>query len=250
MDYNESPGAFFGISEVELSQLLLDATDRTQNVTAIFDCCHSGRMVRDPRGGKEAIRRNIPTTRHHDIASHIEQLRQTGVLRERTISNPHAVRIAAAAPWESAYEYQNVFGERVGAFTEALVRVMEEADDDNMSWKTTMHRVQELVNTSTRRRCPPFALLILPFDADMLPNHCLFPCDRAAKGMALLTTHRVFGQRAASSFPGLSQCPLLSLSALGRDVAHVRLYSAHTALSPDMTIRDVQGAGSGGTSSA
>ncbi|KAL6228870.1 peptidase C14, caspase domain-containing protein [Aspergillus navahoensis] len=126
MDYDESPGAFSGISEVELSQLLLDTTDKTQNVTAIFDCCHSGRMVLDPSSGKESVRKNLPTTHHHDIARHIERLRQMGMVRERMIPNPHAVRIAAAAPWESAYEYSSDMHGKVGAFTEALVRVLEE----------------------------------------------------------------------------------------------------------------------------
>jgi hypothetical protein len=154
MDYDDSPGAFSGISEVELSQLLLDTTDKTQNVTAIFDCCHSGRMVRDPSSGKESIRKNIPPTRHQDIVRHIEQLRQTGMLRERTIPNPHAVRIAAAAPWESAYEYTSARRGKVGAFTEALVRVLEEGEDDNVTWKTTMHRIQELVNVSFPQQHP------------------------------------------------------------------------------------------------
>jgi hypothetical protein len=156
MDYDQKPGDFSGISEAELSQLLLDTTNRTQNVTVILDCCHSGRMVRDPRSGRKAIRKNLPTTNYHDISRHIEELRQMGKLRRRTTleSNPHAVRIAAAAPWESAYEYENEFGERVGALTEALARAIEEANDDHVSWKTMMLRVQELVNVPFPQQHP------------------------------------------------------------------------------------------------
>ncbi|KAJ5142530.1 Peptidase C14 caspase catalytic [Penicillium bovifimosum] len=156
IDYKEVPGEFHGISEEELSQWLLDTTNKTQNVTVILDCCHSGRMVRDSRYVNTSRRKNLPTTLYHNIALYIQSLQEKGLLRERTHlgDNPHAVRIAAAAPWESAYEYENDWGMPVGALTEALVRVIEETDDDHISWKTVMLRVQELVNTSFPQQHP------------------------------------------------------------------------------------------------
>jgi hypothetical protein len=156
IDYKEVPGEFHGISEEELSQLLLDTTDKTHNVTVILDCCHSGRMIRDPRHVKEAVRKNLPAIHYHDIARHIQSLRDKGKLRKSAspIDNPHAVRIAAAAPWESAYEYENESGMRVGALTEALVRVIEETDYDHVSWRTAMLRVHELVNVSFPQQHP------------------------------------------------------------------------------------------------
>ncbi|KXG51530.1 Peptidase C14, caspase catalytic [Penicillium griseofulvum] len=156
MGYKEVPGEFHGISEEELSQWLLDTTAKTQNVTVILDCCHSGRMVRDSRYVKNARRRNLPTTIYDNIAAHIQTLQEKGLLRERTLlgDNPHAVRIAAAAPWESAYEYENDSGMQLGALTEALVRVIEESDGDHISWRTVMLRVQELVNMSFPQQHP------------------------------------------------------------------------------------------------
>ncbi|KAJ5160581.1 Peptidase C14 caspase catalytic [Penicillium canariense] len=183
IDYQDGGKEFRGISEVELSQWLLDTTDKTHNVTVILDCCHSGRMVRDPRCGKKAIRKNLPTNRHHDIAQHIKSLRQQGFLRDRNTpeGNPHAVRIAAAAPWESAYEYENDYGERVGALTEALVRVIEETKDDHISWKTVMFRVQELVNISFAQQHPR---------VEGPQTRFLFALDHRESGAILITEER------------------------------------------------------------
>lgn len=41
-------GLFNGILDIEMAHLLYSTTQRTRNVTTIFDCCHSGSMVRDP----------------------------------------------------------------------------------------------------------------------------------------------------------------------------------------------------------
>lgn len=156
MDYDEIPGDFRGISDVELSHMLRDLTNKTQNVTVILDCCHSGRMARDPYHGKKTIRKSLPSSRHHDVTKHIEQLRQEGRIRGDTFieGNPNAIRIAAASPSESAYEYENEFGERVGVLTEALVRVITEAGNQDLSWRTVMLRVQELVNVNFPQQHP------------------------------------------------------------------------------------------------
>jgi hypothetical protein len=170
MDYDEKAGDFRGISDIELSHMLRNLTDKTQNVTIILDCCHSGRMARDPYRGKKAVRKSLPTSRHHDITQHIEQLRQEGRLRGDTFieGNPYAVRVAAASPSESAYEYENEFGERVGALTEALVRAISEADGQDVSWRTTMLRVQELVNVNFPQQHPraegPYSRFLFSLD--------------------------------------------------------------------------------------
>jgi hypothetical protein len=165
MDYTDEEGEsekFLGISELELSQLLLDTTKKTDNVTVILDCCHSGRMVRDPYHGRKATRKNIAAPRHLDIKRHIEELEEVGRIGKELFveGNPHAVRIAAAAPWESAYEYLNDDGMIVGAMTEALVQVLEGLDDygdgqdETVTWKSTMLRVQELVNVRFAQQHP------------------------------------------------------------------------------------------------
>lgn len=137
----------------------LDTTRKTENVTVILDCCHSGRMVRRPPHGKKAIRKSLRATSgtYDSISRHMDRLRQEGMLREEDIqleNNSHAVFIAAAAVWESVYE--NEFGENVGALTEASVQVIENTDgnDPLLSWRTMMLRVQELVNVSFPQQHP------------------------------------------------------------------------------------------------
>ncbi|OQE34560.1 hypothetical protein PENCOP_c017G04620 [Penicillium coprophilum] len=212
IDFQEIPGEFHGISEEELSQWLLDTTDKTQNVTVILDCCHSGRMVRDSRYVKNARRRNLPTTLYHDIAGHIQSLQDNGWLRERIQlgDNPHAVRIAAAAPWESAYEYENDLGLQLGALTEALVRVIEETDDDHISWRTVMLRVQELVNMSFPQQHPrvegPHTRFLFSLNGRASTS---FPIQQEGDSTAVIKAGRVAGVREKNIYavmPPGSEC--------------------------------------------
>ena len=55
VDFSQSTkDDFKGILDVELSYMLRESTNHTKNVTIIFDCCHSGRMSRDPSYGNSA----------------------------------------------------------------------------------------------------------------------------------------------------------------------------------------------------
>ncbi|KAJ5609812.1 Peptidase C14 caspase catalytic [Penicillium herquei] len=203
IDYKEVPGEFHGISEEEMSQLLLDTTEKTRNVTVIMDCCHSGRMVRDSRNVKNARRRNLPTVIYHDIVQHVQSLYDNGLLRERTQlgDNPHAVRIAAAAPWESAFEYESDSGMQIGALTEALARVIERAGGDNISWRTLMLEVQELVNMSFPQQHPrvegPQSRFL--FSLDGRESDCLL-IKHDSDNTAIIKAGRVAGVREKNTY--------------------------------------------------
>ncbi|KAF1997301.1 hypothetical protein P154DRAFT_606619 [Amniculicola lignicola CBS 123094] len=149
MDYGESTDDDFrGILDVEIAQLLRLTTEKTENVTIILDCCHSGRMSRDPKHGSEAMPRFLQTLRHHDIAKHVKRLREIGALQGEAYlqGNPYAVRIVAAAASETAWSYENANGEWRGAMTGALIRAITESVGHDVSWRTTLLRVSELVN--------------------------------------------------------------------------------------------------------
>ncbi|KAH6708989.1 caspase domain-containing protein, partial [Leptodontidium sp. MPI-SDFR-AT-0119] len=150
VDYAESTASDFnGITDVELSHLLRDTTTVTANVTIIFDCCHSAHMSRDPSHISGAVSRAKPTLLHFDIETHIERLKKTGKLQGETFleGNPYAVRLAAAATTEAAWEYKTVEGQYVGAFTEALAAAIKEAEGKDVSWRTLLGRVCEQVNS-------------------------------------------------------------------------------------------------------
>ena len=149
MDYSTSPqDGFRGILDVELSSMLRSMTDITENVTVFLDCCHAGRMVREPGLGDKAVPRSIAGIQYHDISKIANKLKSSenqpkGIYDEE---NPTFVCIAAAAATETAWEYRNSVGEWCGAMTEALVKVLSDCRSHVVSWRASLFRISELVN--------------------------------------------------------------------------------------------------------
>lgn len=158
MDYDQTTeDEFRGILDIEISYLLRDTTNITQNVTIILDCCHAGRMARDPHHANQAWPRNLPEVKHHGVLlSHVERLRRDGHLKGEIFieGNEHAVRIAAAATSETAWGYQNLQGQSVGVFTEALATAIERAFGQQLSWRTLLLGVCEFVNREFPQQHP------------------------------------------------------------------------------------------------
>lgn len=140
---------FRGILDIELSCKLRDTTERTRNVTLILDCCFSGRMVRGPSNGIKLVSKYWSTSEKYNIPKHAKGLR----LDERNPGellvegNPNAVRIAAAASTEFAYEYENQQKQTVGILTDTLAEALDKTFDQDISWRTTLLRVCEMVRT-------------------------------------------------------------------------------------------------------
>jgi uncharacterized caspase-like protein len=130
-DYDDSAeDDFRGITGVEQSVLLSRLTDITHNVTVIHDCCHAAHMSRT--GSRvRALIRPAPQQRratYEAVSRHIARLVGDGlpVHRRPLVGNPHAVRVVACAPWESAYESTNRDSVQMGLFTDALTRAMRD----------------------------------------------------------------------------------------------------------------------------
>ncbi|RWA14689.1 hypothetical protein EKO27_g402 [Xylaria grammica] len=175
-DSDEGDGrtGFRGILDIELSALVRDTTARTPNLTLILDCCYAGRMARDPTAATVVAPRTISTTaacgegcggRFAAVSRYADSLCRQGRLPTdlHIEQSPYAVRIAAAAAGETAWEYRSqvigVDGVWHGALTEALLCILEGGDGESlgdagdsgsnaavMSWRTVMLRVAELVN--------------------------------------------------------------------------------------------------------
>ena len=145
-DYHASaPGAFRGITSVELSALLARLTGKTRNVTAVFDCCHAAHISRARHMRIKAISRSVPYER---LRAHIDQLRSDGTLpctQDSITGNPDAVRVVACAPEQLAFEYEGEGGRPIGMLTEALVKALDEAGSDRVTWATVMDRVRRRV---------------------------------------------------------------------------------------------------------
>lgn len=131
--------------------MLRDITEKIGNVTLILDCCFSGRMVRRRSHDVKLVSKYRTTTEKHSIRKLAKRLRQDEKLRgERFIEgNPHAVLIAATAPNETAFEYRNPQGQTVGILTDTLADAMDKTFDKDVSWRTTLLRVREIVQSKS-----------------------------------------------------------------------------------------------------
>lgn len=134
---------FRGLLSLELSDLQSVLTSKTDNVTTILDCCHSGLMSRDATLVPKAVSRDIPI----DAA-----LAKLAELEERAGSagadgNPMAVRVVACAPNQSAYEAASQFrpGESHGLLTDALAHLLRLTDAPAMSWHMLGERLRTII---------------------------------------------------------------------------------------------------------
>lgn len=142
---------FRGILDIEMSCMLRDTTEKTGNVTLILDCCFSGRMVRGPSHGIRLVSKYRSTSEKRNIRKHAKGLRLDEKLQGELLvqGNPNAVRIAAAADTETAYECQNGQRQTVGILTDTLADALHETFGQDTSWRTTLLRVCEIVRTKS-----------------------------------------------------------------------------------------------------
>lgn len=148
-DFGSSPEEDFrGITSLELSGLLAELTEKTRNVTVVMDCCFAAHMSRSA----DLVPRALPAVPHMVVRRHVEGVYRTGAATPvpHLESNPHAVRLAACAADEAAYEYTNAQGLRTGLLTDAFLEVLGEAHELRVSWGQAGRRVRERVLA----RCP------------------------------------------------------------------------------------------------
>lgn len=150
-DYDQSTeDDFRGLTAIEMSVLQARLTEVTRNVVVALDCCHAAHMSRDPDLRVKARYRTETTgyaATYDRVLGHVARQRRQGLrvdLRDLT-GNRHAVRLVACAPEQSAYEYTNHAGVRMGFLTEALTVALAEADELPLTWFTLMEAVRRRV---------------------------------------------------------------------------------------------------------
>ncbi|MEM9488276.1 MAG: caspase family protein, partial [Myxococcota bacterium] len=151
MDIDHSSAEDFrGISDLELSLELARLTARTRNVTVIMDCCHSGRVVRGPRGMRDAgpVRVRFRPDCSIGIDRHLAALRRerdTSAIEGRQ-SDPHAIRILACEPSEQALEvYED--GRPGGVLTRELIRILTGRSAGTATWRLVASVLREAVRS-------------------------------------------------------------------------------------------------------
>jgi hypothetical protein len=143
---------FRGILAEELTLLQYQLSRKTTNVTTILDCCHSARMSRNPRIVPKAFPGSWPTVavakRYQLAAEAMVKARAEASDDTWLDSNPHAVRLVACAPSESAYEIDDsALGGINGALTEALVLLLRDQGAAPSTWSHLADRIRRRVAT-------------------------------------------------------------------------------------------------------
>jgi hypothetical protein len=157
-DYDDSTeDDFHGITGVELSVMLARLTDVTANATVVIDCCHAAHMSRDTGLRVRSLLHGAPfLPSYATVQKHIARLVAAGLrVEERDlISNPHAVRIVACSPTESAWEGTNADGVEMGLFTDALARALRASENLRLSWSTLVSGVRREVQEMQPQQRP------------------------------------------------------------------------------------------------
>ncbi len=155
VDYPDSTACDWrGITAWELSIKQAELTARTRNVTVILDACTASQMSRRelpaPEPGVET--RTLP----HPVAGFAAHL---ALLRERygaafeavdPVSNRDAVRLVACGQGETAFEIPVTSDRTHGVFTTALVEILTELGEVEVSW----FALAAAVRARVRRRRP------------------------------------------------------------------------------------------------
>jgi Caspase domain len=143
---------FRGLLSEELSSLQRRLTAKTENVTTILDCCHSGTMSRDADLMPKAAPRSFPFEAALPLLEELEA--GSGGATTLDDSNPLAVRLVACDPTQSAYERPSSLGGRHGALTEQLVLSLRELGDRPLTWRVLGNRIRRMITTSLPTQRP------------------------------------------------------------------------------------------------
>ncbi len=152
-DMDETTAAdFHGILSLELSRFQSRLTQITSNVTTILDCCHSGLMARDALLVPKALSRYFPYEGALDKLAELEAV-SSPVTGD---GNPHAVRVVACGPGQSAFEGASIRrpGARHGLLTDALASLLTATDGSYVSWRTLADRLRAVITTVTVTQRP------------------------------------------------------------------------------------------------
>lgn len=137
-------GPFHGILGLELSEIVAQLADITQNVTVILDCCFSATMVRDDDDER------VKSLGHASFErpAHLPRLLSTvsRLAARRTLhsdSHPDVVRLVATSSQRPALETYDDRGHLAGLFTTELCRALEHRMHAKVPWATIIEQVRE-----------------------------------------------------------------------------------------------------------
>ncbi len=127
-DMRDSTAADFrGIVDIELRKWLEAVAERTTNIAVILDCCHAAGVV---PGGGEQVSGAALQAMHAALGKCVEDARKRGPRR----GVGDIVYVVSSASPEIANEAKDRYGRPIYAFTDRLVRTLEQVADAPVSW--------------------------------------------------------------------------------------------------------------------
>jgi len=144
-DMGDSTAADFrGIVDIELRGWLRAVASRTANIAVVLDCCHAAGIV---AGGGEQISGAALEAMRAALGKCVEDARRSGSRR----GVDDLVYVVSSASSEIANETKDRHGRPIYAFTDRLVRTLEQVADAPMSW-------DEVVFAATAQLAPVDAI--------------------------------------------------------------------------------------------
>ncbi|HTJ35744.1 MAG TPA: caspase family protein [Dactylosporangium sp.] len=199
-DYHDSTlEDFRGITGRELSALLAKLTEVTTNVTVVLDCCHAAHMSKRAGLRVRALLRPASANVTYDSVSRHDR---GAPLVRGWDSNPHAVRVVACAPHQSAWEGTNRHHVTMGVFTDALARILDETRDLRVNWATLLDAVRrEVLDLSpTQRPEAEGPSGLRPFEADEVYPTATLPVVVTGPGRIRLLGAPLIGVQPGDEF--------------------------------------------------
>ena len=188
-DSRDPAGKVFDITDKELRALFGELRQKTSEITAIMDSCHSGTAI---RGGRQ---RTIPAdTRPQPVRT------ATRGGNQASDGDRGIVYLAGSRAEQSSYEHHADLADH-GAMSYFLARVLSTADPE-MTWRDVMDRVRTLVTAAYPMQDPQLEgsaadkLVFGEAASTSQPYYLASPAEDGVK----LNAGRVHGLTAGSSF--------------------------------------------------
>ena len=154
-----SANEFKGILDHELSSLLTKLTDKTPNVTTIFDCCYADGISRSPQWfiDESAVVKTLAESFRIALAQNAH-LTSQNINPTYVEANKTVIRLAATESDRTCFETKLTIGNQtiqMGLLTWALIETLTEINkNQGISWYAVGQRVRELVMAHTPSQRP------------------------------------------------------------------------------------------------
>jgi hypothetical protein len=157
---DSTPGDFRGVLSEELSavqrRLVEAAAGKPVNATTILDCCHSGYLARNLTARSRAVDLATEGSKMFAVQGILDHVEALGGDADISVgeTNTEVVRMSACQAEQSAFELPTHRGPTHGVFSDALVMVLDDIGDAEVSWRMVGDLVRRRVRSVVPEQRP------------------------------------------------------------------------------------------------